>query len=135
MTPSQPIRFGKYLLLDKIAVDGKAEFYKAKLAAGAQGVEKAVLIKKIRPHLTREKELMKSFMDEAKIGAFLKHENIVRIYDLGTTDGAYFVAMEYVFGKNLQVIDSLSKEKSLPISLANALYITGKILNGLDYAH
>ena len=135
MTPSQPIRFGKYLLLDKIAVDGKAEFYKAKLAAGAQGVEKAVLIKKIRPHLTREKELMKSFMDEAKIGAFLKHENIVRIYDLGTTDGAYFVAMEYVFGKNLQVIHSLSKEKSLPISLANALYITGKILNGLDYAH
>jgi serine/threonine protein kinase/thioredoxin-like negative regulator of GroEL len=135
MTPSQPIRFGKYLLLDKIAVDGKAEFYKAKLAAGAQGVEKAVLIKKILPNLTREKELMKSFMDEAKIGAFLKHENIVRIYDLGTTDGAYFVAMEYVFGKNLQVIDSTSKEKSLPISLANALYITGKILNGLDYAH
>jgi serine/threonine protein kinase len=134
MTSSQSIQLGRYLLLDKIAVDGKAEFYKARLA-DAHGSEKHVLIKKILPSLTQEKELMKSFMDEAKIGAFLKHENIVRIYDLGTTDGAYFVAMEYVFGKNLQVIDSTSKEKGLPISLAHALYITGKILNGLDYAH
>lgn len=134
MTLSQPIRFGKYLLLDKIAVDGKAEFYKAELA-GAQGIEKPILIKKILPHLTAEEGLVQSFMDEAKIGAFLKHENIIQVYDLGTTDGVHFVAMEYVFGKNLQVIDSTSKEKGLPISLENALYITGKILNGLDYAH
>jgi len=134
MTLSQPIRFGKYLLLDKIAVDGKAEFYKAELA-GTQGVEKPILIKKVLPHLTAEKGLVQSFMDEAKICAFLKHENIIQVYDLGTTDGAYFVAMEYVFGKNLQVIDSTSKEKSLPISLENALFIAEKILDGLDYAH
>ena len=134
MTLSQPIRFGKYLLLEKIAVDGKAEFYKAELA-DTQGVEKPILIKKILPHLTAEEGLVQSFMDEAKIGAFLKHENIIQVYDLGTTDGAYFIAMEYVFGKNLQVIDSTSKEKGLPISLENALYITSKILHGLDYAH
>jgi len=134
MTLSQPIRFGKYLLLDKMAVDGKVEFYKAELAGG-QGVEKPIVIKKILPHLTAEEGLVQSFMDEAKIGAFLKHENIIQVYDLGATDGAYFVSMEYVFGKNLQVIDATSKEKGLPISLENALYITGKILNGLDYAH
>jgi len=134
MTLSQPIRFGKYLLLEKIAVGDKAEFYKAE-PADAQGVEKPILIKKILPHLTAEEGLAQSFMDEAKIGAFLKHENIIQVYDLGTTDGAYFVAMEYVLGKNLRVIDSTSKEKGLPISLENALYITGKILNGLDYAH
>ena len=116
MTLSQPIRFGKYLLLDKIAVDGKAEFYKAKLAASG-GVEKPIMIKRILPQLAAEKGLIKSFMNKAKIGAFLKHDNIIRIYDVGTTDDAYFVAMEYVFGKNLQVIDSTSKEKGLPISL------------------
>ncbi len=134
MTLSQPIRFGKYLLLDKIAEDGKAEFYKAKLAAPS-GVETPILIKRILPHLMAEKGLIKSFMNKAKIGALLKHENIIRIYDVGTRDGAYFVAMEYVFGKNLQVIHRTSKEKGLPISLENALYVIGKILNGLDYAH
>jgi tetratricopeptide (TPR) repeat protein len=134
MTLSQPIRFGKYLLLDKFAVDSKAELYTAKLAA-PDGVERPILIKKTLPELTAEKGLIESFMNKAKIGAFLKHENIIRTYDVGTTDGAYFVAMDHVFGKNLQVIDSTSKERGLPISLENALYIIGKILNGLDYAH
>jgi tetratricopeptide (TPR) repeat protein len=134
MTQSQPIQFGKYLLLDKIAVDSKAEFYKAKLGAPG-GVEKPILIKRILPQLMAEKGLIKSFMNKAKIGAFLKHENIIRIDDVGATDGAYFVAMEYVVGKNLQAIDSTSKEKGLPISLENTLYIIEKILKGLDYAH
>jgi serine/threonine protein kinase/Tfp pilus assembly protein PilF len=134
MTLSEPIQFGKYLLLDKIAVDSKAEFYKAKIA-GSSGVEKPILIKRILPHLPAEKEQIKSFMNKAKIGALLKHENIIRVHDVGAWEGAYFVAMEYVAGKNLQAIHSTSKEKELPISLENALYITGKILNGLDYAH
>jgi len=128
------MRFGKYLLLEKMAVDGKAELYKAELT-GAQGVEKPILIKRILPHLTAEQGLVQFFLDEAKIGALLKHLNIIEVYDLGTADGVCFVAMEYVCGKNLQVIDSTSKEKGLPISLENCLYITGKILSGLDYAH
>ncbi len=134
MTSSQSIQLGRYLLLDKIAVDGKAEFYKARLA-DAHGSEKGVLIKKILPHLTVKQGLIKSFMAEAKLGALLKHENVLQVYDFGTTDGAYFVAMEYVCGKNLQIIKSTSKEKNLPISVENALYIIRQILNGLDYAH
>ena len=130
----QPIRFGKYLLLDKIAVGGMAELYRAKLT-GAQGFEKLIAIKKILPHLTTDEALVNSFIDEAKLAALLHHQNIVQIYDFGSMEGSYFIAMEHLFGKDLRLITNKSKEKDLLLSLEYALYITSQICAGLDYAH
>lgn len=130
----QPKRFGKYLLLDKIAVGGMAELYRAKIT-GLQGFEKLIAIKRILPHLAAEDELVKAFIEEAKLAALLQHLNIIQIYDFGSMDGAYFIAMEYLFGKDLQKIVSNSRIKKLPISLGNALYVTSQICDGLDYAH
>ena len=76
MQSFQPVRFGKYLLLDKIAVGGMAELYRAKII-GVQGFEKLIAVKRILPHLTTEDELIKSFIDEAKLAALLNHPNIV----------------------------------------------------------
>ena len=134
MNTFEPVRFGKYLLLDRIAVGGMAELFRARIT-GAQGLEKLISIKKLRSHLTVEKDLVEAFIGEAKLAALLQHQNIIQIYDFGSMEGGYFIAMEHLFGKDLRVIANKSKERELPLTLENALYITSRICAGLDYAH
>ena len=134
MTDFEPIQFGKYQLLDKIAVGGMAELYRAKVT-GDYGFEKQVAIKKILPHLSDEGNLVKAFIDEAKLAALLQHENIVQIYDFGNLNGEYFIAMEYLFGKDLRKLSYKAKAKAVPIDLENTLYVISRICAGLDYSH
>jgi len=134
MVTFQPQKFGKYQLLDKIATGGMAELYRAKLT-GAEGFEKLIAIKKILPHLSGEGELVKAFIDEAKLAALLQHENIVQIYDFGSMEGEYFIAMEYLFGKDLRTISQKASERNMPLGLENILYIASRICAGLDYSH
>jgi tetratricopeptide (TPR) repeat protein len=134
MSESQPTRFGKYLLLEKLAAGGMAQLYRAKIT-GIQGFEKLIAIKTILSHFAGEKELLSSFIDEAKLAALLHHQNVVQIYDFGTMEDSYFIAMEYLFGKDLRYIFSKSQERNFPLSNEHALYITTRICSGLDYAH
>jgi len=127
-------RFGKYLLLSRIAQGGMAELYRAKLI-GDEGFEKLIAIKTILPHLSEETNLVKSFIDEAKLAAFLQHPNIVQIYDFGSVNSTYYIAMEYLYGKDLKLITERYNEKELPLSIENALYIATQVCAGLDYAH
>lgn len=108
--------------------------YRAKIT-GAEGFEKLIAIKRILPHLSGEKELVTAFIDEAKLAALLNHQNIVQIYDFGLMENSYFIAMEYLVGKDLRHILSKSKEKNRPLGLELALYIASRICAGLDYAH
>lgn len=134
MTDVKPVQFGKYILLDKIAVGGMAELYRAKIT-GVKGFEKLIAIKKILSHLTAEDVLISAFIDEAKLAAFLQHQNIVQIYDFGSMENAYFIAMEYLLGKDLRLVTQKSKQTDHPLSLENALHITARICDGLYYAH
>ncbi len=129
-----PKRFGKYLLLDQIAVGGMAELYRA-MITGVQGFEKLIAVKKILPHLTIEEELVTSFIDEAKLAALLHHQNIVQIYDFGSVEKSYFIAMEYLLGKDLRNVGEKAKQKGSPLSLEYALYIVSRVASGLHYAH
>jgi serine/threonine protein kinase/Flp pilus assembly protein TadD len=127
-------KFGKYQLLQKIAVGGMAELYRSKVTR-AHGFEKLVAIKKILPHLTDQGNLVKAFIDEAKLAAHLQHENIVQIYDFGSIDDEYFIAMEYLFGKDLRKLTRKARKTAVPLSLENTLYIISRICAGLDYSH
>jgi serine/threonine protein kinase len=134
MKDFEPKKFGKYQLLQKIAVGGMAELYRSKVTR-AHGFEKLVAIKKILPHLTDQGNLVKAFIDEAKLAALLQHENIVQIYDFGSIDGEYFIAMEYLFGKDLRKLTDKASKTAVPLGLENALYIISRICSGLDYSH
>lgn len=134
MPESQPVRFGKYILLDKIATGGMAQLFKAKII-GIEGFEKLIAIKQILPQFSKEKELITSFIDEAKLAALLNHQNIVQIYDFGSIDDSYFISMEYLFGKDLRMMWTRLKDKELSLPLEHALYITSRLCAGLAYAH
>ena len=132
---SGPDRFGQYEILERIASGGMAELYKAK-RTGVEGFQKIVAIKKILPHLADDEEFVTMFVDEAKLAAQLNHPNIIHIYDLGKiqADG-YFIAMEYVDGRDLRAIQQAGREMGVPLPVPLAVYVASKVASALDYAH
>lgn len=134
-TPSFVVQaFGNYILLEKLAVGGMAEIYKAK-QSGARGFEKVVVIKKILQHLREDPEFVEMFEDEAKIASQLNQANIVQIYELGEVEDVLYITMEYVEGKNLRDVTRAIKNKGLHLSIEQCLFLITEVLKGLDYAH
>ncbi|MEP6993639.1 MAG: protein kinase, partial [Acidobacteriota bacterium] len=132
---SGPDRFGQYEIIERIASGGMAELYKAK-RTGVEGFQKIVAIKKILPHLADDEEFITMFADEAKLAAQLNHPNIIHIYDLGKIQaGGYFIAMEYVDGRDLRAIQRSARELDVPVPVPLAVYIASKVASALDYAH
>ncbi len=128
------IRFGQYVLLEKIATGGMAEVWKARMR-GVEGFQKIVAIKKILPHLSDNRDFIDMFIDEAKLAAQLTHNNIIHIYDLGKIQSSYYIAMEYVDGWDLKTILKKAQDRDQPLTVDLALFITSKIASALDYAH
>src|SRR3954449_891151 len=87
----------RYDVLDRIAVGGMAEIFRAK-AYGAHGFEKTLAIKRILPELARDGEFESRFIAEAKLAVALTHANVVQIFDFGRFGGSLYIAMEYVDG-------------------------------------
>jgi CheY-like chemotaxis protein len=130
-----PDHFGQYEILEKIASGGMAELSKAK-RTGVEGFQKIVAIKKILPHLADDEDFITMFADEAKLAAQLNHPNIIHIYDLGKIKaGGYFIAMEYVDGRDLRGIELSAGELGVPLPVPLAVYIASKVASALDYAH
>jgi serine/threonine-protein kinase len=127
-------RFGKYTLIDRIAVGGMAEIFLAR-QAGLEGFEKTIVIKRIRPHLSNQKSFVKMFLNEAKLAAQLNHPNIVQIYDLGKISDSYFIAMEYIFGRDMRRIIPKADGMGIPFPMVYALKIASSVCEGLYYAH
>ncbi|MCE1229821.1 MAG: protein kinase [Firmicutes bacterium] len=126
--------FGNYYLLEKIAVGGMAELFKAR-QRGVHNFEKIVAIKRILPHLSDNDEFVRMFIDEAKLAAQLTHPNIVQIFDLGKAGGFYYIAMEHVDGKDLRDMLRKVREHGLAFPEPVAAFIAMKVAGALDYAH
>ena len=127
-------RFGDYSLLERVAVGGMAEVWRAR-RRGVEGFQKTVAIKRILSHLTDTSDFVDMFIDEAKLAAQLSHANITQIYDLGKADGDFFIAMEYVEGKDLRTLfkNLGAAGRSLPLGLG--LMVVAAVARALDYAH
>lgn len=130
----KPIPFGKYYLLERINVGGMAEVFKAK-SYGIEGFEKIVAVKRILPNIAEDEEFVQMFLDEAKIAVQLTHANIAQVYDLGRVGDSYYIAMEYINGKDLRAIFDRAKKLGEKIPIPMACYIIMKVCEGLDYAH
>jgi serine/threonine protein kinase len=131
---NSPVSFGKYLLLSRISVGGMAEVFQAK-SFGVDGFEKLLAIKRILPDLAHDPEHVRMFIDEAKITAQLSHANICQLFELGKTDSLHFLAMEFVWGKDLLAILNHFRKLGRPMPAPMAVFIASRIAAGLDYAH
>jgi len=130
----QPEAYGRYYLVDKIAVGGMAEVFKARRFSDG-GFQMLLVIKRILEQFSANDEFVQMFVDEAKISVQLQHPNIVQIHDFGKLANNYFIAMECVEGKDLKgLLRALAhRRKLLPQEFA--VYIAHEVCKGLDYAH
>jgi len=107
---------------------------------GAAGFEKRVVIKRVLPHLMEGSEAAALLIREAKIAARLSHPNIVQIFDLGEEEGGYFIAMEFVHGRDLASALAFRPEPKSStnrpgLDLPLRLWIVAEVAKALDYAH
>ncbi|MDX2019224.1 MAG: protein kinase [Deltaproteobacteria bacterium] len=130
--PHTPQKLGRYQLLERIAVGGMAEVYKA-VALGLSGFEKTVVVKRLLPQHQRDQELLTMFVDEARLLGRLRHPNIAEVYDIDHEGNEYFFALEYVDGVELR--DLLNDTPGIPLSDEEAVWITCELAKALAYAH
>jgi serine/threonine-protein kinase len=129
-----PETYGNYELIERLATGGMAEIFRAR-QIGLEGFEKELVIKRILPHLAREPQFIKMFLDEARIAARLNHPNITQIYNLGAQGGTYFIAMEYVDGMDLREIWRLCEARGEPMPAQHACRIILECAAALQHAH
>ncbi len=128
-------KLGRYVLLDLIGAGGMAEVYTA-AAFGGGGFRRSFVIKRLRPQMTGTLEAVTQFIDEANLGSTLIHPNIISVYDFGQVGADYFIAQEYVVGRDLGRLTRRMIERSVsPLSPAAILYLAHEVLSGLEYAH
>lgn len=126
--------FGRYELLDTIAVGGMAEVLLAR-SASLGGVSRTCVIKRILPQFSRDLQFVSMFIDEARITIALDHKNVVRLFDFGQHEGTYFMAMEYVDGTDLAALMRTHLRAGRPMPPEVAVFIAREILCGLHHAH
>ncbi len=102
---------------------------------GVAGFERELAIKRILPHVAKDRQYIDMFVDEAKIAARLTHPNIVKILDLGHSHGEYFIAMEYLRGVDLRTVLSRCAEVNQAVPLRLACFILSRVCDALSYAH
>jgi serine/threonine-protein kinase len=132
--PDTPSAFGRYTLLERLAVGGMAEVFRAKISS-SHGFEKIVVIKRILSHLAEDENFVAMFIDEAKLTAQLTHPKIVQILDFGEVRGQYFTALEYVEGFDALGLLRVAAQKRVHVPRALAVFIISEVLEALDYAH
>ena len=127
--------FGRYVLLDRLGEGGMAEVFTA-VAYGAEKFRRTFVVKRLRAEMLRNPSVVSSFIDEANLASSLVHSNIVPVFDFGKVGDEYFMATEYILGRDLGKVNRRALEqekKTLP--LGQIFFVCHQTLEALDYAH
>ncbi|HSS00329.1 MAG TPA: protein kinase, partial [Kofleriaceae bacterium] len=91
--------------------------------------------KKVLPHLSADEQFISRFVDEAQVAIKLSHVNVAQVFEVGRVGDEYFLALEYIDGRDLRRTLALlaHRRQCLPADLA--LFIARELSNGLAYAH
>ncbi len=127
-------RFGRYVLLERVAHGGMAEVFRA-ANVGSDGFAKLLAIKRILPHLAADRAFVTMLVDEARISATLNHPNVLQVLDLGRVGSVYFIAMEFVSGQALNHVVAAALRAQFRLPPAFSFFVVSQALRGLAYAH
>jgi serine/threonine-protein kinase len=132
---SRPTPFGRYVIRERLARGGMGEVFRA-VAVGADGFEKAVVIKRLLPKFARQSDISHRFSSEAKLMTRLVHPNIVQVFDFGRGQGDdYFLVMELVQGLDFGRFTEAYRRRGETVPLPIVLYVVSQLLRGLACAH
>ena len=100
--------FDKYEILSRLAIGGMGEVFHA-VQRGIPGFERPVILKSLLPDLASQEGFIEQFLDEARVAATLNHPNVVSIFEVGSWEGVYFIAMEYINGRTVAQLMKAAK--------------------------
>ncbi len=126
--------FGHYELEALVGRGGMAEVYRAVEVDGPLAGRR-VAIKRLSPKLEHDPDYIKLFMGEAELSRRLRHPNIVEVIEAGTVEGEYFMAMEYVDGRDLGLILRRCQERQILLPVDFSVFLGMTLLEALSYAH
>jgi eukaryotic-like serine/threonine-protein kinase len=125
---------GDYEIRSRLRAGGMATLFLAQ-RHGAAGVSRPVVIKVIHPHLAENEQIVRMFIDEARISSHIRHSNVVYVEEFGEHDGVYYIVMEYVDGCSLQQLLHACVAGGRKLSPAIAVHIAIEVAAGLHAAH
>lgn len=127
-------RLGRYAIIHRLAAGGMGEIYLAE-HTGLSGFAKRVAVKQIKPELASNPSYLDLFLNEARLGSFLNHPNIVHIFDVGHESEALWLVMEYVDGIDLKRLLRRARLGGDPLSPITLAAVMIEVLSALEEAH
>jgi serine/threonine protein kinase len=126
--------FGPYFIIKRIAVGGMAEVFLARSRA-REVAPRLVVVKRMLPILMSDPEVMRMFLDEARIASQLAHPYLIQIFDVGHVDRALYVAMDYVHGVTAHdlIVAAAGKREAVPWPFA--VRLASYLCESLQYVH
>ena len=118
---------GRYRVLSRLGAGGMADVF---LAEDEQ-LRRQVALKLLHRRFSADPDFVERFRREAQAAAGLQHPNVVSVYDRGSYDDTYFIAMEYLPGRSLK---QLIREEA-PLDPVRAIDIAIQILKAARFAH
>jgi serine/threonine-protein kinase len=126
---------GRYQLIECIGEGGMAEIFFA-VAHGAEGFVRHFVVKRMHHEIAQNRIAVDQFIDEAKLQARLVHSNIVPVFDFGKVGDEYFLALEYIHGRDVhQVVHTHVEHFGRPLDVPTAFYILHEVMVALAFAH
>ncbi len=117
----------RYKLISRLGAGGMADVFLAE----DQQLGRKIALKLLHRRFVEDPGFVERFRREAQAAAGLQHPNVVSVYDRGSYDGNYYIAMEYLPGRSLK---RLIREEA-PLAPIRAIDITIQILKAARFAH
>ena len=124
-TPSPVAGYDKVALLGK---GGMGEVWKVR----EKKTGKIYALKTMLPQAAADEHAKKLFLREASVGKCLNNKNVVRTYQIGSSNGVFYILMDLCEGGS---VDDLMTKHGGKLPLELATYIILQVLAGLDYVH
>lgn len=128
--------FGRYILLERLAVGGMAEIFLAELP-GPGGFSKRVVVKRMLPELAEQSRFREMFLDEAKIAAKCNHSGLIPLFELVQVGPDLALVMEHVEGADFACLLALSRRlrQRRVLPTAHVLHLMARAADTLHYVH
>lgn len=126
-----PAPFGPYLLYGMVARGGMAEVYRAR----RPDENRLLAIKVMRPQLAKETRFIEMFIREGRLAMMLRGDTIVHTVDVGEVGGRWYIAMEYLSGRDLTQVLRRCHDTNQRLPVPHAIAIAAAICQGLHVAH
>jgi serine/threonine-protein kinase len=117
----------RYKVLSRLGAGGMADVFLAE----DQQLGRKVALKLLHRRFSADPDFVERFRREAQAAAGLQHPNVVSVYDRGSFEDTYYIAMEYLPGRSLK---QLIRQEA-PLDPIRAIDITIQILKAARFAH